>query len=126
MSEPENHTLHLLREDVQKVDRKIDALDRKVDTYHGVMRERVDSITQALAGEIAANRYINGDISTVMSPRTVITWSENADIFKDIGFAFRLTFLNKCDELERPIVAEFYQRCFGVELPESSVNVALS
>ena len=62
MSEPENHTLHLLREDVQKVDRKIDALDRKVDTYHGVMRERVDSITQALAGEIAANRYINGGV----------------------------------------------------------------
>jgi cobaltochelatase CobS len=56
----------------------------------------------------------------------VITWAENTEIFKDIGFAFRLTFVNKCDELERPIVAEFYQRCFGVELPESSVNVALS
>jgi cobaltochelatase CobS len=56
----------------------------------------------------------------------VITWAENAEIFNDIGFAFRLTFLNKCDELERPIVAEFYQRSFGVELPESSVNVALS
>jgi cobaltochelatase CobS len=69
---------------------------------------------------------MNGDISTVMSPRTVITWAENADIFKDVGFAFRLTFLNKSDELERPIIAEFYQRCFGVELPESSVNVALS
>ena len=76
--------------------------------------------------DLTRNAFINGDISTVMSPRTVITWSENADIFKDIGFAFRLTFLNKCDELERPIVAEFYQRCFGVELPESSVNVALS
>jgi cobaltochelatase CobS len=56
----------------------------------------------------------------------VITWAENADIFQDLGFAFRVTFLNKCDELERPIVAEFYQRCFGVELAESSVNVALS
>jgi len=56
----------------------------------------------------------------------VITWAENSEIFSDIGFAFRLTFLNKCDELERPIVAEFYQRCFGVELPESAVNVALS
>jgi cobaltochelatase CobS len=76
--------------------------------------------------DLTRNAFINGDISTVMSPRTVITWSENADIFKDVGFAFRLTFLNKCDELERPIVAEFYQRCFGVELPESSVNVALS
>jgi hypothetical protein len=65
MSEPENHTLHLLRElreDVQKVDRKIDVLDRKIDAYHGVMRERVESITQALAGEIAANRYINGGV----------------------------------------------------------------
>ena len=76
--------------------------------------------------DLTRNAFMNGDISTVMSPRTVITWSENADIFKDIGFAFRVTFLNKCDELERPIVAEFYQRCFGQELPESSVNVALS
>src|SRR3974390_11103 len=76
--------------------------------------------------DLTRNAFMNGDISTVMSPRTVITWAENADIFNDIGFAFRLTFLNKCDELERPIVAEFYQRCFGVELPESSVNVALS
>src|SRR5229473_1482247 len=76
--------------------------------------------------DLTRNAFINGDLSTVMSPRTVITWAENADIFKEIGFAFRLTFLNKCDELERPIVAEFYQRCFGQELPESSVNVALS
>ena len=76
--------------------------------------------------DLTRNAFMNGDISTVMSPRTVITWAENADIFNDVGFAFRLTFLNKCDELERPIVAEFYQRCFGVELPESSVNVALS
>jgi cobaltochelatase CobS len=70
--------------------------------------------------------FINGDLSTVMSPRTVMTWAENAEIFGDIGFAFRLTFLNKCDELERPMVAEFYQRCFGEELPESTANVALS
>jgi len=76
--------------------------------------------------DLTRNAFMNGDISTVMSPRTVITWAENADIFKDLGFAFRMTFLNKCDELERPIVAEFYQRCFGLELPESSVNVALS
>ena len=70
--------------------------------------------------------FINGDLSTVMSPRTVMTWAENAVIFDDIGFAFRLTFLNKCDELERPLVAEFYQRSFGEELPESAANVALS
>ena len=76
--------------------------------------------------DLTRNAFMAGDLSTVMSPRTVITWAENADIFKDIGFAFRLTFLNKCDELERPLVAEFYQRCFGQELPESSVNVALT
>ena len=76
--------------------------------------------------DLSRNAFMNGDISTVMSPRTVIIWAENAEIFGDIGFAFRLTFLNKCDELERPLVAEFYQRCFGQELPESAVNVALS
>ena len=76
--------------------------------------------------DLTRNAFINGDLSTVMSPRTVIIWAENSEIFKDVGFAFRLTFINKCDELERPIVAEFYQRCFGVELPESSANIALS
>ncbi|WP_439273253.1 cobaltochelatase subunit CobS [Pseudochrobactrum sp. HB0163] len=76
--------------------------------------------------DMTRQAFINGDLSTVMSPRTVITWSENANIFKDIGFAFRLTFLNKCDELERSIVAEFYQRAFGQELPESAVNVVLA
>ncbi|WP_114389727.1 cobaltochelatase subunit CobS [Notoacmeibacter marinus] len=69
--------------------------------------------------------FTNGDLSTVMSPRTVLTWAENADIFKDVGMAFRLTFLNKCDEMERTIVSEFYQRAFGEELPESAANVVL-
>ena len=68
--------------------------------------------------DLTRNAFANGDLSTVMSPRTVITWAENADIFGDIGFAFRVTFLNKCDELERPLVAEFYQRCFNAELAE--------
>jgi cobaltochelatase CobS len=76
--------------------------------------------------DLTRSAFINGDLSTVMSPRTVITWAENADIFGDVGFAFRVTFLNKCDELERPLVAEFYQRAFGEELPESAANVALS
>jgi cobaltochelatase CobS len=76
--------------------------------------------------DLTRSAFINGDLSTVMSPRTVITWAENAEIFGDVGFAFRLTFVNKCDELERPVVAEFYQRCFGEELPESAANVALS
>jgi len=65
---------------------------------------------------------IAGDLSTVMSPRTVITWAENARIFDDVALAFRLTFLNKCDEIERPIVAEYYQRCFGEDLPESAAT----
>ncbi len=76
--------------------------------------------------DLTRNAFTNGDLSTVMSPRTVITWAENAEIFSDVGFAFRVTFLNKCDELERSLVAEFYQRSFGKELPESAVNVALS
>jgi cobaltochelatase CobS len=69
--------------------------------------------------ELTRSGFMNADISTVMSPRTVITWAQNATLFHDLGFAFRLTFLNKCDEVERPVVAEYYQRCFGAELPES-------
>ena len=74
--------------------------------------------------ELTRSGFVQGDISTVMSPRTVITWAENALLFGDVGFAFRLSFLNKCDEVERPLVAEFYQRCFGAELPESGVATA--
>ena len=70
--------------------------------------------------------FMNGDISTVMSPRTVIMWAENAKIFGDYGLAFRLTFLNKCDETERSIVAEYYQRCMEDELPESSAQAVLA
>ncbi len=73
--------------------------------------------------DLTRSGFMNGDVSTVMSPRTVITWAENAQLFGGIGFAFRLTYLNKCDEIERPIVAEYYQRCFGSELAESSVKV---
>jgi cobaltochelatase CobS len=76
--------------------------------------------------DMTRNAFINGDLSTVMSPRTVITWAENAEIFGDVGFAFRVTFVNKCDELERSIVAEFYQRAFNEELPQSAANVVLS
>ncbi len=65
--------------------------------------------------------FIAGDISTVMSPRTVITWAENSKIFGDVGFAFRLTFLNKCDEAERATVAEYYQRCFNEDLPSGTL-----
>ena len=70
--------------------------------------------------------FMNGEISTVMSPRTVISWAQNTQIFAgDVGFAFRLTFLNKCDEMERATVAEYYQRCFDAELPESAAAISL-
>ena len=67
--------------------------------------------------------FMAGDISTVMSPRTVLHWAENSEIFKDSGYAFRVTFLNKCDDVEKNIIAEYYQRCFGEDLPESMINV---
>jgi cobaltochelatase CobS len=77
--------------------------------------------------DMSRNAFMNGDISTVMSPRTVITWAQNAEIFGgDVALAFRLTFLNKCDELERPTVAEFYQRAFGADLPESAARVKVA
>ena len=76
--------------------------------------------------DLTRNAFMNGDLSTVMSPRTVITWAENYAIFKDLGHAFRMTFLNKCDELERPLVAEMYQRCFAEELPESALMVRVA
>ncbi|KAA5607497.1 cobaltochelatase subunit CobS [Roseospira marina] len=76
--------------------------------------------------DLTRNGFINGDISTVMSPRTVLTWAENATIFGDLAFAFRVTFLNKCDETERPLIAEYYQRCFGAELRESAANLTVT
>ena len=75
--------------------------------------------------DLTRKGFINGDISTVMSPRTVLHWAENTSIFKDQGYAFRITFLNKCDELEKKIISEYYQRCFGEDLPESSINISL-
>ena len=69
--------------------------------------------------------FIAGDISTVMSPRTVLHWADNAEIFKNLGYAFRVTFLNKCDEVEKSIIAEYYQRCFGEDLPESMINIQI-
>lgn len=94
---------------------------------HFQTKEGRETVSQMVrVADMTRQAFINGDLSTVMSPRTVITWAENAEIFKDIGFTFRLTFLNKCDELERPTVAEFYQRAFGKELPESVVNTVFS
>jgi cobaltochelatase CobS len=77
--------------------------------------------------DMTRNAFMNGDISTVMSPRTVITWAQNTEIFGgDIALAFRMTFLNKCDELERGTVAEFFQRAFGQDLPESTARVRVA
>lgn len=75
--------------------------------------------------DLTRTAFMNGDLSTLMSPRTVIAWAQNTQIFSDVGYAFRTSFLNKCDELERETVAEFYQRCFDEELPESSASVSL-
>ncbi len=72
--------------------------------------------------DLSRQGFMNGDISTVMSPRTVISWAQNAHIFGDVGYAFRVSFLNKCDETERPLIAEYYQRVFGENLPESVVG----
>ena len=85
-------------------------------------RRRIAAMVRV--ADMTRNAFMNGDISTVMSPRTVITWAQNAIIFAgDVGLAFRLTFLNKCDELERPTIAEFYQRAFGEDLPEAATRV---
>ncbi|MEM9349859.1 MAG: cobaltochelatase subunit CobS [Pseudomonadota bacterium] len=75
--------------------------------------------------DMTRTAFMAGDLSTVMSPRTVIAWAQNAEIFRNVGYAFRLSFLNKCDELERATVAEFYQKCFDEELPESAANVTV-
>ena len=106
-------------------DREVDIVLAKATHYRN--KEGRDIVNKMVrVADLTRNAFIAGDLSTVMSPRTVITWAENADIFKDVGFSFRLTFLNKCDELERALVAEFYQRCFGQELPESAVNVVMT
>jgi len=107
-------------------DKEVDIVLAKAPFYRARKDGRDIVNKMVRVADLTRNAFVGGDLSTVMSPRTVITWAENADIFQDIGFAFRLTFLNKCDELERSLVAEFYQRCFGQELPESAVNVALS
>src|SRR6195952_19972 len=109
-------TLNYLTHDAEEeiVSAKVPGYDRK--TIGAMVR----------VADMTRNAFVGGDLSPVMSPRTVITWAENAKIFDDIGFAFRLTFLNKCDELERASVAEFYQRCFGEELPESSAKVLVA
>ena len=100
---------------------EVDIVVSKVPAYDTIEGREQMSAMVALA-KLTRTGFVSGDISTVMSPRTVITWAENMEIFKDLQVAFRLSFLNKCDEMERPIVAEYYQRCFGEELSESVAN----
>jgi cobaltochelatase CobS len=94
----------------------------KLPAYQSEAGQKIVAQMVALA-DLTRAGFMNGDISTVMSPRSVITWAENATIFGgDIGFAFRVTFLNKCDETERPVVMEYYQRCFGADLSGKAVE----
>ncbi len=107
-------------------DKEVEIIMAKAPTYAGADGKKKIAAMVRVA-DLTRNAFMNGDISTVMSPRTVLTWAENANIFGgDIGFGFRVTFLNKCDELERATVAEFYQRCFGEELPESAAKVMVA
>ncbi len=112
-------TLNYLPHDTEK-----EIVLAKCPGYRGEGEELIARMVTV--ADLTRQAFMNGDLSTVMSPRTVITWAENAEIFGgDIGFAFRLTFLNKCDELERQLVAEIYQKVFGEELPESAASISL-
>jgi cobaltochelatase CobS len=107
------------------IERETDIVHAKAPGYEGPEgREKINAMVRV--ADLTRSSFINGDISTVMSPRTVLTWAENASIFGDVGFAFQVTFLNKCDELERATVAEFYQRCIGDDLPDSALSVLAS
>ena len=110
-------TLNYLEHDVEAA--IVLAKAKSYDTEEG----RRSILAMVRVADMTRNAFMNGDISTVMSPRTVITWAENAEIFGDVGLAFRVTFLNKCDELERATVAEFFQRAFGLDLPEAAARI---
>jgi cobaltochelatase CobS len=113
-------TLNYLAHDVEA-----EIVVAKAPTYNNPEGKRT-IMAMVRVADMTRNAFMNGDISTVMSPRTVITWAQNAEIFGDIGLAFRMTFLNKCDELERPTVAEFFQRAFGSDLPEAATRVKVA
>ena len=95
--------------------------NKKLDNPNG--KEKISNMIKVAS--LTRKGFIAGDISTVMSPRTVLNWSYNAEIFKDVGYSFRVTFLNKCDDAEKSIIAEYYQRCFGEDLPESLKNIKI-
>ena len=100
-------------------------LGRNVSTRVRTEKGRKTLKQMVTVADLTRTAFMNGELSTVMSPRTVIAWAQNAEIFRNVGYAFRLSFLNKCDELERQTVAEFYQRLFDEELPESAASLSL-
>ncbi|MGB1175901.1 MAG: cobaltochelatase subunit CobS [Candidatus Puniceispirillaceae bacterium] len=104
-------------------DDEVDIVAAKLTSYDNAEgRETLSNMVRM--ADLTRSGFMSGDLSTVMSPRTVITWAENTLIFGDMTLAFRMSFLNKCDEVERPTVAEYYQRCFGIDLPEAPVRQA--
>jgi cobaltochelatase CobS len=106
-------------------EKELDIILSKNKSYNSTEgKEEISNMIKV--ADLTRKGFVNGDISTVMSPRTVLHWAENTSIFSDHGYAFRVTFLNKCDETEKKIISEYYQRCFGEDLPESSVNVTIS
>ena len=103
------------------LEREMEILLAKNKTYNNT-KGKEDIANMIKVASLTRKGFVSGDISTVMSPRTVMHWAENNLIFKDIGYSFRVTFLNKCDEVEKNIIAEYYQRCFGEDLPEAVIN----
>jgi len=98
----------------------------KVKNYNTPEKEETIELMIKVA-DLSRKGLVNGDISTVMSPRTVLTWAENAEIFDfNIALSFKLTFLNKCDDSEKPIIAEYYQRCFGEDLANIQSDITLT
>jgi len=107
-----------------KFDKELEIILAKVNNFNNKEGKEIISNMIKVA-DLTRKGFISGDISTVMSPRTILFWAENSEIFKDVGYAFRVTFLNKCDDLEKNIIAEYYQRCFGEDLPEATVNIKI-
>ena len=103
------------------LEREMDIILAKNKSYNN-SKGKEEIANMIKVASLTRKGFVSGDISTVMSPRTVMHWAENNLIFKDLGYSFRVTFLNKCDEVEKNIIAEYYQRCFGEDLPEAVIN----
>lgn len=114
-------TLNYLPHDVE-----VDIVYRKTSTWKQRDDGRQVIANMVAVADLTRKGFVNGDVSVLMSPRTVLTWAENAEIFDDIAFGFRVTFLNKCDEMERATVAEYYQRCMGDDLGDATAGITLT